>query len=183
MALIGKWYGSGSSPASLSTMGIGNLTKHTMTAVAGSHTLDGISRTWRSPRLNADELSRGQCRDLRNKLDPMVGYLHRLRVPMNRRGFPDDDPLMELVVTASAAMKEQHGEIFCQAMDGKRFKPPRSLIATRMPNLGRDRVELESPCSRVLEVRLTNPPRPLRAAHLRILPPAMPRAPDRAGRR
>ena len=73
--------------------------------------------------MNADELTLGQCHDLRNKLEPMVGYLHRLRVRMNKRGFPDDDPLMALVVKASAAMNDLHGEVFCRAMDGKGFKP------------------------------------------------------------
>jgi hypothetical protein len=42
---------------------------------------------------------------------------------MNKRGFPDDDPLMELVVKASTAMNELPGEVFCRAMDGKGFKP------------------------------------------------------------
>ncbi len=55
----------------------------------------------------------------------MTGYLHRLRVRMQRRRFPDDDPQMALVVKASAAMNELHGEKFCRAMDGKGFKPPR----------------------------------------------------------
>jgi len=72
--------------------------------------------------MKADELSQAQCRALKNKLEPMVGYLHRLRVRMQRRGFAESDPLMELVIKASAAMNELHGEVFFRAMDGKRFK-------------------------------------------------------------
>jgi len=42
---------------------------------------------------------------------------------MQRRGFAESDPLMELVVKASAAMNDLHGEVFYRAMDGKGFKP------------------------------------------------------------
>ena len=73
--------------------------------------------------MNADELTRAQCRVLENKLKPMAGYLHRLRVRMRRRGFPEDDPLMSLVVKAGEVMHELHAEVFCRSMDGKGFKP------------------------------------------------------------
>jgi len=70
----------------------------------------------------ADDLTRSQCRALKNKLEPMASYLHRLRVRMQRRGFPADDPLMQLVNKASQSVHELHGEVFCRAMDGKGFK-------------------------------------------------------------
>ena len=73
--------------------------------------------------MKADDLTRSQCRALKNKLEPMASYLHRLRVRMQRRGFPPDDPLMQLVNKASQSVHELHGEVFCRAMDGKGFKP------------------------------------------------------------
>ncbi len=45
---------------------------------------------------------------------------------MQRRGFPADDPLIQLVNKASQLMHELHGEVFCRAMDGKGFKPDRT---------------------------------------------------------
>ena len=50
-------------------------------------------------------------------------YLHRLRARMQKRGFPEDDPLMVLVREASVAMHNRHTEVFCRAMDGKGFGP------------------------------------------------------------
>jgi hypothetical protein len=73
--------------------------------------------------MNADELTRAQCRALKNKLEPMASYLHRLRVRMQRRGFPSDDPMLQLVVKAGEAVHELHIEMQCRAMDGKGFRP------------------------------------------------------------
>jgi hypothetical protein len=56
----------------------------------------------------------------------MVGYLHRLRVRMQKRGFPPEDPLMELVMNASDAVNLLHADVHCRSIDGQGFNPRRT---------------------------------------------------------
>ena len=58
--------------------------------------------------MQADDLTRDQARALKNKLQPMLGYLSRLKRRMSYRGFLHDDELMQAVVRAEAAMHELH---------------------------------------------------------------------------
>jgi hypothetical protein len=76
--------------------------------------------------MKADNLTRAQYRALKNKIEPMVGYLHRLRVRMQKRGFPPEDPLMELVMKATDAVNLLHADVHCRSIDGQGFNPRRS---------------------------------------------------------
>ena len=46
--------------------------------------------------MQTTDLTRDQARALKNKLQPMLGYLGRLKRRMMRRGFLNADPLLEL---------------------------------------------------------------------------------------
>jgi hypothetical protein len=83
--------------------------------------------------MNADDLTHGQARALKNKLEPMVSYLHRLGKRMSGRGFPEDDPLRLLVAAALKAMYELHAEVQCRSIDGKGRdeQPPLDPLFTR----------------------------------------------------
>lgn len=69
--------------------------------------------------MNADDLTRGQARALKNKLAPMIDYLNRLGKRMSDRNFPADDPMRVMVTAALKAMYELHAEVTCRSMDGK----------------------------------------------------------------
>jgi hypothetical protein len=56
------------------------------------------------------DLTKDQARAHKNKLQPMLGYLGRLKRRMVRRGFPNDDPLLAAVVKAEDAMHALHIE-------------------------------------------------------------------------
>ena len=58
--------------------------------------------------MRSDDLIREQARALKNKLQPMLGYLNRLKKRMTYRGFPPDDELLRLVCKAEMAMHELH---------------------------------------------------------------------------
>jgi hypothetical protein len=58
--------------------------------------------------MQSDDLTRDQARALKNKLQPMLGYLTRLRKRMARRGFQQDDELLQAVQKAEMAMHELH---------------------------------------------------------------------------
>jgi hypothetical protein len=76
--------------------------------------------------MNADDLTKAQYAALRNKVGEMVAYLDRLKNRMGARGFPEDDPLRLVVVSALTAMHELHAEVQCRSIDGKgrEEKPP-----------------------------------------------------------
>jgi hypothetical protein len=57
-----------------------------------------------APTVRCDDLTREQARALKNKLQPMLGYLGRLKDRMRRRGFLQDDPLLAAVCRAEDAM-------------------------------------------------------------------------------
>jgi hypothetical protein len=58
--------------------------------------------------MRSDDLTRDQARALKNKLQPMLGYLNRLKKRMTYRGFPPDDELLRLVCQAETAMHQLH---------------------------------------------------------------------------
>ena len=58
--------------------------------------------------MQSDDLTREQARALKNKLQPMLGYLNRLKKRMHNRGFPSDDELLQAVCKAEMAMHELH---------------------------------------------------------------------------
>ena len=58
--------------------------------------------------MRSDDLTREQARALKNKIQPMLGYLHRLKKRMHHKGFPLDNELLDLVVKAEGALHELH---------------------------------------------------------------------------
>jgi hypothetical protein len=60
----------------------------------------------RTAAMRSDDLTRDQARALKNKLQPMLGYLNRLKKRMVSKGFPPDDPLLAAVCHAENAVHE-----------------------------------------------------------------------------
>jgi hypothetical protein len=54
--------------------------------------------------MRAEDLTREQARALKNKLQPMLSYLGRLKDRMRRRGFVADDRLLAAVCRAEDAI-------------------------------------------------------------------------------
>jgi hypothetical protein len=69
--------------------------------------------------MRADDLTRGQARALKNKLEPMVAYLNRLGKRMDSRGFRDDDPARILITDALKALYKLRAEMECRSIDGR----------------------------------------------------------------
>jgi hypothetical protein len=61
--------------------------------------------------MRSNDLTPEQARALRNKLQPMLGYLNRLKHRMRRRGFQPDDVLLGAVCRAEDAMHALHVEV------------------------------------------------------------------------
>ncbi|MEX2309804.1 MAG: hypothetical protein WD738_19685 [Pirellulales bacterium] len=59
----------------------------------------------------SDDLTPEQARALKNKLQPMLGYLNRLKKRMRRRGFLADDPLLAAVCRTETAVHELHVQV------------------------------------------------------------------------
>jgi hypothetical protein len=60
--------------------------------------------------MQSTDLTREQARALKNKLQPMLGYLNRLKKRMHRKGFPSDDRLLVAVCRAEDAIHALHVE-------------------------------------------------------------------------
>jgi hypothetical protein len=58
--------------------------------------------------MRSNDVIRDQARALKNKLQPMLGYLSRLRKRMAYRGFTQDDPLLRAMQKTEMAMHELH---------------------------------------------------------------------------
>lgn len=58
--------------------------------------------------MRSDDLTRDQARAIKNKIQPMLGYLSRLKRRMIFKGFPPDDGLLQAVCRAESAMHELH---------------------------------------------------------------------------
>jgi len=54
--------------------------------------------------MRADDLTQEQARALKNKLQPMLRYIGRLKERMRRRGFVADDRLLAAVCRAEDAI-------------------------------------------------------------------------------
>jgi hypothetical protein len=73
--------------------------------------------------MQSSDLTRDQARPLKNKMQPMLGYLGRLKKRMVRRGFQADDPLFTAVVQAEDAKHALHVEghyLACGDVTGRR---------------------------------------------------------------
>src|SRR5688572_15765085 len=85
--------------------------------------------------MNANDLNKAQYAALRNRVGEMVAYLGRLKKRMDVRCFPEDDPLMRVVVEALNAVHQLHSEVQCRSIDGKGReeieKPPVDPLFTR----------------------------------------------------
>jgi hypothetical protein len=53
--------------------------------------------------MQRNDLTNERTRALKNKLQPLLGYLNRLNKRIVRRGFPADDPLLVAVPRAECA--------------------------------------------------------------------------------
>jgi hypothetical protein len=54
--------------------------------------------------MRSDDLTREQAQALKNKLQPMLRYLGRLKRRMNYKGFPPEDPMLVGVCDAENAI-------------------------------------------------------------------------------
>jgi hypothetical protein len=85
--------------------------------------------------MNADDLTKAQYAALRNKVGEIVAYLGRLNKRMGDRGFSEDDPLKQVVVSALRSVHQLHAEVTCRSIDGKGreeiAKPPVDPLFTR----------------------------------------------------
>ena len=61
--------------------------------------------------MQCDDLTDEQARALKNKLQPMLGYLNRLKQRLRRRGFRPDDRLLTAVCRAEDAVHALHVEV------------------------------------------------------------------------
>jgi hypothetical protein len=87
--------------------------------------------------MRADDLTREQARALKNKLQPMLGYLSRLKRRMMQRGFLDGDPLLDAVVNAANAMHALSVEADYLTMNASKAEKPPTVdpLFTRKSNL------------------------------------------------
>lgn len=60
--------------------------------------------------MRSDDLTKEQARTLKNNLQPMLGYLNRLKQRMRRKGFPPDDRLLAAVCRVEDALYALHVE-------------------------------------------------------------------------
>ena len=63
------------------------------------------------PAMQCDDLTPDQARALKNKLQPMLGYLNRLKHRMRRRGFLANDRLLAAATRAEDALHSLHVEV------------------------------------------------------------------------
>lgn len=76
--------------------------------------------------MRCDDLTREQARALKNKLQPMLGYLSRLKDRMRRKGFMVDDRLLSAVCRAEDAMHALSVEVHYLACGDSAGRPPTS---------------------------------------------------------
>jgi hypothetical protein len=80
------------------------------------------------------DLSRDPTLALKNKLQPMLGYLNRLKHRMIRKGFPPDDPLLTAARRAEDAMHALQVEthyLACWDVTGRSAMTSPAEIASR----------------------------------------------------
>jgi hypothetical protein len=77
--------------------------------------------------MQSTDLTREQARALKSKLQPMIGYLSRLKRRMYQRGFLAGDPLLDAVVNAENAMHALSVETDYLAMSASKVDKPPAL--------------------------------------------------------
>jgi hypothetical protein len=93
--------------------------------------------------MNADDLTKAQCAEMRRKVSEMVSYLTRLNDRMSHKGFPDQDPIRLASANALKALQVLHKELLSRSFDVKssgEIKPPRpvDLLLIRKSALRKD---------------------------------------------
>jgi hypothetical protein len=93
--------------------------------------------------MNADDLTKAQCAELRSKVSEMVAYLTRLNDLMSHRGFPDQDPIRLAAANALKVLQQLHRELLSRSFDVKssaeiNTPPPVDLLLTRKSALRKD---------------------------------------------
>jgi hypothetical protein len=68
--------------------------------------------------MDSRNLTKKQAEELAAKIQPMAGYLHRLRSRMIERGFPPDDPLLLIVTKAYDATDQLFMELHYRWCNG-----------------------------------------------------------------
>jgi hypothetical protein len=61
--------------------------------------------------MDASDLTTDQAKQLFNRIQPQLRYLHALRGQMEKRGFPPDDKLRQLVERAHASVHSLYIEL------------------------------------------------------------------------
>jgi hypothetical protein len=69
-------------------------------------------------RMDSTMLKPWQARVIYQALHPLLGYLHRLRKRMERRGFPPDDKLLKLTEKACDAIHALAIELHYRSCQG-----------------------------------------------------------------
>ena len=84
--------------------------------------------------MQADDLTREQARALKNKLQPMLSYLGRLKDRMRRKGFVADDRLLAAVCRAEDAVHALSVEVHYLVCGDRvgRAQPPDASATQRM---------------------------------------------------
>ena len=93
--------------------------------------------------MNADDLTKAQCAELRSKISEMVAYFTRLNDRMSHKGFPDQDPIRLGSTNALKALQVLHKELLSRSFDVKssaeiKPPPPVDLLFTRKSALRKD---------------------------------------------
>lgn len=93
--------------------------------------------------MNADDLTKTQCAELRSKISEMVAYFMRLNDRMSHKGFPDRDPMRLGSTNALKALQGLHKELLSRSFDVKssteiKPPPPVDLLFTRKSALRKD---------------------------------------------
>jgi hypothetical protein len=73
--------------------------------------------------MDSSQVTRRQAQAIKNRVEEMRDYLHRLRVRMAKRGFPPDDPLYALVVAAQQSIGELYMDICGRTYGGPNSTP------------------------------------------------------------
>ncbi len=79
--------------------------------------------------MNSSDLQPWQAQAIHAAVRPALAYLHRLRERMNRRGFPDNDPLYRLICRAYNSLHALFVEtdyLSCKGGVGRPAKEQRS---------------------------------------------------------
>ena len=73
--------------------------------------------------MNSHDLTSEQARAISERVRQSLGYLHRLKSRMEKRGFPIDDEVYRSAVTAYNALHALSVGVHYLACDGARRQP------------------------------------------------------------